>query len=349
MAEATTGDSAGVPQPSEPPDASGEPGTEQAAPRGGARIPPRARRRGRRPVRVVSRRPRPRRARRRLRRHRHQPALRAADGVLHRPRRGQAHPGRRLRRHLAGLLVDHVIVSVKYVVIVMRADNDGEGGVMALAALARRLLADRGAARRGPSSCSASSAPRCSTATASSPRPSRVLSAVEGLEVAAPGLADLVLPDRGGHPHRCCSSPSASAPARVGALLRPGHARCGSRRSPSPGLGEVLADPGVIAGLCRPTRCRSSSRTRTSRSSRSARSCWSSPAPRRCTRTWATSAGRRSARAWFILVFPALTLNYLGQGALILRRPGRDGQPVLPAAARAGRGSPWSCWRRRPR
>jgi KUP system potassium uptake protein len=33
-----------------------------------------------------------------------------------------------------------LIVSIKYVTVVMRADNDGEGGVMALAALARRVL-----------------------------------------------------------------------------------------------------------------------------------------------------------------------------------------------------------------
>ena len=29
--------------------------------------------------------------------------------------------------------------------------------------------------------------------------------------------------------------------------------------------------------------------------------------------TWATSAAPRSSRAWFWLVFPCLTLNYLGQ------------------------------------
>src|SRR3979490_2775049 len=33
-----------------------------------------------------------------------------------------------------------LILSVKYVVFVMRADNDGEGGVMALAALIRRRV-----------------------------------------------------------------------------------------------------------------------------------------------------------------------------------------------------------------
>src|SRR5215218_3802686 len=36
-----------------------------------------------------------------------------------------------------------LIVSVKYVMVVLRADNEGEGGVMALAALARRLYVDR--------------------------------------------------------------------------------------------------------------------------------------------------------------------------------------------------------------
>jgi KUP system potassium uptake protein len=47
-----------------------------------------------------------------------------------------------------------IVVSVKYVSILMRADNDGEGGVMALAALAQRLSC----------SSSASSGFRCSTA-----------------------------------------------------------------------------------------------------------------------------------------------------------------------------------------
>ena len=41
-------------------------------------------------------------------------------------------------------------------------------------------------------------------------------------------------------------------------------------------------------------------------------------------------------RAWFLLVFPALTLNYLAQGSLIVRSPKSDLQPVLPARARLG-------------
>ena len=45
-------------------------------------------------------------------------------------------------------------------------------------------------------------------------------------------------------------------------------------------------------------------------------------------------------RAWFLLVFPALTLNYLGQGSLILEIADGDRQPVLPAHARTGRAIP---------
>ena len=41
-------------------------------------------------------------------------------------------------------------------------------------------------------------------------------------------------------------------------------------------------------------------------------------------------------RAWFLVVFPALTLNYLGQGALILDDPDTVGEPVLPAGPGLG-------------
>ena len=59
-----------------------------------------------------------------------------------------------------------IIVTVTYVLLVMRISNDGEGGIMALITLLRRWS---GGQRRGtPSYWSvwASSAPRCSSATA---------------------------------------------------------------------------------------------------------------------------------------------------------------------------------------
>ena len=41
-----------------------------------------------------------------------------------------------------------LIVTVKYVLLVMRADNRGEGGILALMALAQRVAADAAHARR---------------------------------------------------------------------------------------------------------------------------------------------------------------------------------------------------------
>ena len=86
-----------------------------------------------------------------------------------------------------------LVVSVKYVSIVMRADNAGEGGVMALAALGRRAL------RRSPRAAAAVLVVAVIGASlfygdsVITPAIS-VLSAVEGLEVAAPDLEHLVLP-----------------------------------------------------------------------------------------------------------------------------------------------------------
>ena len=58
-----------------------------------------------------------------------------------------------------------LVISLKYVAFVMRADNQGEGGILALTALLPRRE-PTGRADRRCWCCSASSAPRCSTATA---------------------------------------------------------------------------------------------------------------------------------------------------------------------------------------
>ena len=58
-----------------------------------------------------------------------------------------------------------LIVTVKYVILLMRADNEGEGGVLALLALARRGASS---GRSASSPGSARSARRCSMATRSS-------------------------------------------------------------------------------------------------------------------------------------------------------------------------------------
>ncbi len=65
-----------------------------------------------------------------------------------------------------------LVITVKYLMLVMRADNKGEGGILALTAMVLPRL--RTSARIGPTLLIAGcSARRCSTATGCSPRPSR--------------------------------------------------------------------------------------------------------------------------------------------------------------------------------
>ncbi|QNU15618.1 potassium transporter Kup [Thermomonas sp. XSG] len=87
----------------------------------------------------------------------------------------------------------NIVVTLKYVTIIMRADNDGEGGIMALMALAQRTL------RKGSRSAyvvgilgifggSLFFGDGVITPAIT------VMGAVEGLEVAAPGLGRFVVP-----------------------------------------------------------------------------------------------------------------------------------------------------------
>ena len=86
-----------------------------------------------------------------------------------------------------------VIITVKYVAVIMRADNEGEGGIMALTALAQRTLpvASRSAyiiGILGVFGAALFFGDGVLTPAIS------VLSAVEGLQVAAPALQSWVLP-----------------------------------------------------------------------------------------------------------------------------------------------------------
>src|SRR5215217_163775 len=85
-----------------------------------------------------------------------------------------------------------LIVSIKYVAFIMRADNDGEGGVMALIALLQSALKNT----RGKLALVAIGAFGAALFYGDgmiTPAIS-VLSAVEGLEVVSPSLESLVLP-----------------------------------------------------------------------------------------------------------------------------------------------------------
>ncbi|HWU47133.1 MAG TPA: potassium transporter Kup [Humibacter sp.] len=211
-----------------------------------------------------------------------------------------------------------LIVSIKYLAILMRADNEGEGGVMALAALAQRLYADR-AGRAGILIVVGIVGVSLFYGDSIITPAISVLSAVEGLHVAAPAISHLVIP--------------IAAAILVGLFVvqRFGTGRVGGLFGPVmvvwflvlavAGLGMVVQDPGVLLGLL---------------PSYAVLFVFAHPfiafvamgaVVLVITGAEALYAdmghfGRSPIRrAWFFLAFPALTLNYLGQAALVLHHP----------------------------
>jgi KUP system potassium uptake protein len=86
-----------------------------------------------------------------------------------------------------------IIVTLTYVTLVMRADNDGEGGIMALIALVRRWGARRGRTAVVLATLGVFGAALFSGDSMITPAIS-VLSAVEGMKVIDPGLQGWVVP-----------------------------------------------------------------------------------------------------------------------------------------------------------
>ena len=219
-----------------------------------------------------------------------------------------------------------LIVSLKYVGLVMRADNDGEGGVMALAALARRLYSGR-TERSGLLLVIGIIGVALFYGDSLITPAISVLSAVEGLEVAAPGLSRLVLPiavvivtvlfaaqrfgtGRVGRlfgPVTVLWFAALAAGGLWRAAADPGVLRA---LSPTYGLAFVVANPGIAFGAM-------------------------AAIVLVITGAEALYAdmghfGRQPIlRAWFFLVFPALTLNYLGQAALVLQQPEAAADPFF--------------------
>ncbi len=85
-----------------------------------------------------------------------------------------------------------LIVTIKYVMLVMRADNRGEGGILSLMALALRVSS--GAAMRKTLSLIGIAGACLFFGDGIITPAISVLSAVEGLEVSAPGLKEVVIP-----------------------------------------------------------------------------------------------------------------------------------------------------------
>lgn len=211
-----------------------------------------------------------------------------------------------------------VIVSIKYVVLVLRADNNGEGGLIAMLALASQAVKDKPELRKWLLAVGIFGTSLFYGDGVITPAIS-VLSAVEGLEVVSPAFKDWVIPltlvilfclfavqKRGTSGIGRFFGPITLAWFMVIAVLGVSHIvhhpEILAALSPHHALRFMFTHPGItfiILGavvLC-------------------------------VTGAEALYAdlghfGKKPIRlAWFSVVMPALTLNYFGQGALLLARP----------------------------
>jgi KUP system potassium uptake protein len=211
-----------------------------------------------------------------------------------------------------------LIVSVKYVTFIMRADNGGEGGIMALIALVQ------GASLRGRAAKAALVALGIFGAALFygdgmiTPAIS-VLSAVEGLKVAAPGLESLVLPIALAVLTGLFAVQRFGTEA-VGRLFGPVMALWFTVLAVA-GLAKVIGSPAILKALS-PTYGIAFFVDHGGTAFLALGSVVLAVTGAEALYADMGHFDRPSIRrAWFLLVFPALTLNYMGQGALILESP----------------------------
>ena len=220
-----------------------------------------------------------------------------------------------------------IVVTITYVLLVMRADNDGEGGIMALIALIRRRALPGG--RRAKVVLAALGIFGASLFFGDSmitPAIS-VLSAIEGVKVSAPSLASLVLPI------------TVVIIIALFLVQRLGTGAVGRLFGPIMGVWfTVLGVLGVrgIAGHPEILKALSPTYAAGFLVGHFETAFFSLTAVvLAVTGAEALYAdmghfGRSPIRrAWLLLVFPACILNYMGQGALILGNPSNTSSPFF--------------------
>lgn len=227
-----------------------------------------------------------------------------------------------------------VIVTVKYVSIVLRADNNGEGGVLALAALVRRSLGSR--TRTAGIIAVVGLVGACLFYGDSIITPAiSVLSSVEGLELVAPGLASFVVPIAAVVLAGLFLVQSRGT-ERVGVLFGPVMA-CWFVVLAVAGLGGILRHPGVLVALS-PSYAVGFVADHPGLAFVSMGAVVLAVTGAEALYADVGHFGKRPIRlAWFALVFPSLVLNYLGQAALLAMHPGDKANPfflLMPAWSR---------------
>jgi hypothetical protein len=225
-----------------------------------------------------------------------------------------------------------IVVTAKYVLFVMRADNDGEGGIMALLGLAAHSEYDE---RRRTALLMIGLAGAALFYGDGMITPAiSVLSAVEGLEVAAPLLKAYVIP--------------ITTAVLIGLFVvqSRGSERIGAYFGPMmalwfvvlvvAGLAQVIRDP-IVLGALNPRFALSFLAGHGWIGFLALGSVFLALTGAEALYADMGHFGRGPIRLdWFVLVLPALVLNYFGQGALVLSHPEAKDSPFLKVVPRVG-------------
>ena len=211
-----------------------------------------------------------------------------------------------------------VVVSLKYVVLILRADNHGEGGLIAMLALASQAVKDKPVLRRrlllvGIFGTAIFFGDGVITPAIS------VLSAVEGLEVAAPAL------------HRYVVPVTLAVLTALFVMQRFGTASVGKLFGPITvawfavlallGFGHVVKNPAVLWALS-PHYALEFMVLHPGIAFIALGSIVLCVTGAEALYADMGHFGKRPIRlAWFGLVMPALVINYFGQGAMLLEHP----------------------------
>ncbi|MEU0501827.1 potassium transporter Kup [Nocardia sp. NPDC005998] len=220
-----------------------------------------------------------------------------------------------------------IIVTVTYVLLAMRADNDGEGGIMALITLLRRWTAPGG--RRTAMALSALGIFGASLFFGDSmitPAIS-VLSAVEGLKVVEPSLEELIVPI------------TAVIIVALFLVQKRGTAAVGRVFGPvmivwfitigACGVAGIGKHPEILKALS-PTYALSFLFGHFDIAFFALAAIVLAVTGAEALYADMGHFGRRAiTRAWLVLVFPACVLSYMGQGALILDDPANLSAPFF--------------------
>src|SRR6202142_4441973 len=211
-----------------------------------------------------------------------------------------------------------VVVTLKYVVLIMRADNEGEGGILSLFALVQRSLAVGNRRQRVIVMLAALGAALFYCDALITPAIS-VLSAVEGLENLSPTTAGAVVPvtlviiialfaiqsrgtERVGRMFGPIMVLWFLVLAVTGLLALIKHPSVLAALSPGFGLLLLLQRPGVSLAILG--------------------GVFLAMTGGEALYADMGHFGKKPVRiAWFAVVWPSLVINYFGQGAMILQRP----------------------------